>query len=420
VLEVDALASIAGRSMTASRKTTRQELALIFIGSVVPDAPEFRGPAFSPPGNLFQSSLLEGFAKVGVPPVAVLSQRPQRVFPRDPMIWHRCRRVEFAGACAHLVPYLNLPVLRPISVGIANVVMVWRLARRHRPARTAVLTYNLSEPPGLFTLLAARLAGALAVAFVCDVHVPGRLVGASWARRLDFALHRWLIPRFDRLVVVNDSIVSDFAPRLPSIRVEGGVTDRMLQVAPREDRAPGDPFTMVFAGALHPANGIEEMLGAMRRLPGPDLRLKIAGAGTLQNVVREAQARDPRVEYLGQISYEEVFQLYASADLLLSVRITKKIDTSYYFPSKTMECLASGVPVLTTCPGRVREDFGKVAYLLEDESAEGLARLIAEVAARPPHERRARGEAARRLVAAQRSWTAQARRIADFLCEGLR
>jgi glycosyltransferase involved in cell wall biosynthesis len=172
---------------------------------------------------------------------------------------------------------------------------------------------------------------------------------------------------------------------------------------------------MVAAGSLHVLNGIEEMLAAMRLLPGTAFRLRIAGVGPLAERVREAQARDPRIEYLGGLPFEQVLDLYASADVLLNVRLTKTIDTRYYFPSKTMECLASGVPVITTCPGNVREEFAGLAYLLEEETPEELARVIADVAALPREAREARGHAAHEFMATHRTWAVQGRRIVEFL-----
>ncbi len=396
--------------------------AIIYVGSVVRDAPAFWGPAFSPAGNLFQLSLLNGLQAVDAPLVAVLTQRPQRAFPNGPLRWFRGEDVELDGGLrARLLPFLNVPVLRPITVGLAVIGSAWRIARRSGSRRLVICTHNLSEPPGLFTLLAARLLGGRAVAYVCDVHVPGRLVAASWSRRLDFALQRWLLPRYDGLIVVNENTATDLAPRVPHIRVEGGVTAPMLSVADRRmdsRRSDAGLFTMVAAGSLHPGNGISEILGAMRLLHDPSYRLRIAGRGPLEPLVREAQARDPRIQYCGLLTFDQVLDLYASADVLLNVRLTREIDTRYYFPSKVMEYLASGVPVITTCPGNVREEFADIAFLLEDETADSLAQLIASVAALPREERDARGRAARDFMAAEKTWAIQARRIVQFL-EGL-
>jgi glycosyltransferase involved in cell wall biosynthesis len=387
---------------------------VVYVGTVVPDTPEFQGPAFSPPGYLFQLNLLKGLSDAGMA-IEVLTQRPQQLFPRGSGIWYREGSVELSpGLCARLVPFLNLPVLRPLTVGLWIVRAVYRLARTARPNPVVICTYNLTEPPGLFTLIAARLARVKAVAFMCDVHVPGTLIEDTWARRLDFALQRWLMPRFDGLIVVTDRIAQDFAPSLPYLRVEGGVSSAML-VSGRRSPKREEVFTMVAAGSLHEGNGIAEILAAMRLLRDPRYRLQIAGVGPFEPAVRKAAAEDPRIEYHGLLPFDAVQDLYASADILLNIRVTKKVDTAYFFPSKTMEYFASGVPVITTCPGNIREEYSHLAFLLEDESAEALARTIDQVAAMPREVRERRGRAARDFVSRERTWAVQGCRILEFI-----
>lgn len=406
--------------MSERDRAPEGNLSILFVGTVVPDTPTFRGAAFSPPGNLFQTDLLQGLAGVGHPPTATFSQRPERLFPRSSRLWERGGIVEILpNVPVRLVPYLNLPVLRPVTVGLGIAASISRVARRARPGRLVVFTYNLSEPPGLFTWLGARLAGVRAVAFVCDVHQPGILVADSWSRRLDLALHKWLLPRFDGLVVVNELIASDFAPHVPFIRVEGGVSARMLAVGERRIRHSDGTFRMVAAGSLHEGNGIAEILEAMRLLPDAQYRLQIAGAGPLEGSVRQAMARDARIEYCGLLTFGEVLDLYSEADALLNIRVTDRVDTKYYFPSKTMEYLASGVPVISTSPGKVREELAGLAFFLADESPETLARTIAAVASMPREERDRIGQAARDFVATNRTWTVQAGRIIEFLREGI-
>ena len=79
-----------------------------------------------------------------------------------------------------------------------------------------------------------------------------------------------------------------------------------------------------------------------------------------------------------------MLDLYRSADVLINVRLTQTLNTKYFFPSKLMECLASGVPVISTCPGHVAEEFGRLAYLLREETPEALAAAIRRVAATRP------------------------------------
>jgi glycosyltransferase involved in cell wall biosynthesis len=82
-----------------------------------------------------------------------------------------------------------------------------------------------------------------------------------------------------------------------------------------------------------------------------------------------------------------------------------------------MEYLASGVPVITTCPGGMADEFGAFAYLLHEETPGALADIIKTVEAIPVEQRIARGKAARQYMIEHKTWDAQAKKIAHFLSE---
>jgi glycosyltransferase involved in cell wall biosynthesis len=141
----------------------------------------------------------------------------------------------------------------------------------------------------------------------------------------------------------------------------------------------------------------------------------IAGSGSLEGFAREQAARDPRIRFLGFLPFEDVLELYWSADLLLNARITRAIDTRYFFPSKLMELLASGTPVLSTCTGHVESEYGHVLYLLRDETPEALAARIEEIRRIAPGERFELGRRAREFMLTEKTWRRQGARLADYM-----
>ncbi len=395
----------------------------LFVGAVVPDEAAFRNPAFSPAGQMCQENLLLGMKHAGMPASAVLSVRPIPSFPRARRLWVGGGRAMLPeGIEVTLLPFLNLTPLKQIGIGLS---VLWRILlwgwRTRTARRRIVLTYNLSVPPGLFTWLAAKLIGAKAVAMVYDVEVPGQTVPWSIRRWLDLWLHRWVLPRFDGIISISDAIVRDLAPGHHYLRVEGGIRQDVIGQTGADPSQFGDDragLTIVFAGSLDEPNGVSLMLDAFSRLPG-GYRLRIAGRGPLEDKVRQAAASDSRIDYLGFLPHRQVLALYRSADLLVSARLTKGLNTRYFFPSKLMEYLASGVPVISTCTGHVEEEFGGFVYLLREETAESLAGLIAAIAASPRAERIEMGRRARGYMAAHKTWDSQSARVVTYLRESV-
>lgn len=398
----------------------KKESALVFIGSLVPDQPDFQSPAFNRAGNMFQENLLLGLKKAGLSASLILSQRALRAFPFSRRLWVKPGKVKSNnGLPIVLIPFLNLPLLRPVTVGLVVLVKLALWGWEHRAAaHRIVYTFNLSEPPGLFSLFGARLIRARTIASVNDINIPGETVASTFSRRLDFHLHKKLLPRFDGLVVVNQCIVEHFAPSTPFVRMEGGVNEAFFQRAlscTRGLNERGARFTVVSAGTLYEINGIMEILQAFKLLSGEKYRLRIAGSGPLSEKVIQAAQADPRMEYCGYLPIEKIVELYASADVLINMRLTRTLKTDYFFPSKTLEYLASGTPVITTCTGNIEEDYSGFVFLLKDESAQGLARMIREVAAMKPECRLQKGRAAQAYMKNHKTWDIQGRRVFDFI-----
>ena len=389
-------------------------IAFALVGSLMPDRSEFRGPAFSPAGQMFQRDLLAALAVAGLPPDVVLSFRGMPSFPRGRVPWSAGATVEVAGFRVRLLPYVNLQPLKPLTAGLALVaaLLAWRW--RTRGARRRLIhCMNLHMPPGPFALAAARLTGARLTASLMDVFQPGVSVPDRWRWRFDFLLQRLVIPRLDGAMVVSRAIAEDLAGDRPVCLIEGGVGRGSVEPLPRRPRPEGAPFTLAFAGSLDAVNCIDFLLDTMDHLPA-GFRLLVAGDGILAGKVRERAARDPRVDYRGLLDFSGVRALYAEADALLCIRRTGGVR-EYYFPSKLMEYLASGVPVVATALGHVAEEYGDGLVLLREETPPALAALLGELAATPAAEREALGRRGRDLVLRGKTWEAQGRKLAAFL-----
>ncbi len=393
-------------------------IALAFVGSVVPDRPEFRTEAFSPAGNMFQENLLAGLQAAGFTPPLVLSCRVLPAYPRDArLLLGSSQEVLACGVPVELAPLLNVIPFKQLLTGfwVLYRLLIW--GWQHRAVRRIVYTYNLTMPPGLFTLLAARCIGAKAVASINDINEPGENVPRTWPWRLDFAFQKILLPRFDGLIVVSDAIRADFAPAVRYLRVEGGLSAEMVADASTDAAVSRAGFHVVFAGLMNTANGVEVMLRAISQIPDPDCRFIFAGGGPLSGAVRLAAREDPRIDYRGLLKLRELLPIYKQADVLINMRLTQTMRSRYCFPSKLMELLASGTPVISTCTGHVEEEYGDVLLPLRDETPEGLAAAIQQVAKMSREERRTIGGRARAYMLTNKTWSAQGARIGKFLAE---
>jgi glycosyltransferase involved in cell wall biosynthesis len=392
-----------------------------FIGGPVPDEERFWNASFSRAGNLATFCMVRVLVDEGLSPTLVVSLPPMPAWPRSRKLWSPPATVAIeAGAVVELLGFVNITPVKELMMGVSTFLRILRWGSiGGRAVRRVVLSYNLTVPPGIFTYWACRLVQIPYVAIVFDVNTPGETVPDRAWFRLDYAIQRWLLPRLSGRIVISESIACDFAPGKPFLVVEGGLSDGSIEalrrVGEERDRVRSEEFVVGFAGFLSRANGICELLGAMHVLRDVRVRLVLAGDGPLREAVSKAAAADTRITYLGQLQHREVIALYGRCCLLANVRLTKGLNTRYLFPSKVLEYCGSGVPVLTTRVGSSFARLESLVFVLEDETAEGVAEMIRTAVSMGKEERAAKGRSAQRFVFAEMSWRAQGRRIREYL-----
>ena len=136
--------------------------------------------------------------------------------------------------------------------------------------------------------------------------------------------------------------------------------------------------TFLFGGTLCSYNGIEEMISAFLSLERSDFCLKIYGNGPLKTDVEKAAKASSSIYYGGLISNEELADEIARADVLLNFRNTDSIVNSFAFPSKIVEYMSYGKPVLSTDVSGC-DDFRDSVYLIEKMDKAHVASQIEHI-----------------------------------------
>jgi glycosyltransferase involved in cell wall biosynthesis len=124
---------------------------------------------------------------------------------------------------------------------------------------------------------------------------------------------------------------------LPDIGIEA-----TLLKPPSAKRAAGPKLTVLFAGRLVRWKGLTICLRVAKAVRTQDVRFLIAGSGRSQWAERYTRRLDlkDRVVFLGRLSWQEMQQHFAEADLLMFPSLR---DT---FGTVNFEALAKGCPVI--------------------------------------------------------------------------
>ena len=107
--------------------------------------------------------------------------------------------------------------------------------------------------------------------------------------------------------------------------------------------------------------------------------------------------------------------LQMAATLLVNPRPTGEEYVKYSFPSKTMEYMSTGTPVLTTVLPGMPKEYHPYVYLLEEETADAIAEKLGQIFAQPAEALFEKGMAAREFILKEKNNVKQAGKILAML-----
>ena len=266
-----------------------------------------------------------------------------------------------------------------------------------------VLNYTVS----FGAALAARMLNRKVIGIITDY--PEQLSGKP---NLNSRLIWSLVRLCTGYVVLSEQMKKRLNPKKPAIVLEGHVdSDMKMAVNSIEGKYPQK--VCLYEGSLHRKNGIEKLVKAFSAADIKEAELHIYGDGDFAEELRAM--KNERIIYYGKVPNDVVVNEEVKATLLINPRPTDADFTKYSFPSKNLEYMASGTPLLTTrLPGMPMEHVGYV-YLFEDESMEGMSRTLREVLSYSKEELHKKGLDAKKYILENKTETEQARRIQELV-----
>lgn len=393
------------------------DFELFFIGTTVTQNLCEGSIAGSVAGNKFQLNLVIGLDEAGDQKINVFSLLPYPMYPKGQKIWFNTKRCSLNKQITTiLIPFINLPIIKQLSVSISFFITLISGLWNNRSKQCIVLVYNVFSPFSIPVLLATRLFNCKSVAIIADLPFDDYdfkgLKGIL--QRIDFYVQTHIISKFSGVIGLTSKIISEFAPLLPSIVIEGGIDiidEGTTFSIPKKDKE----IICLYSGALNEINGIKLLLDAFNLISEVDFRLWILGDGPLSCLVEQAAELDNRIVYWGKVSNQQAKICQREATVLINPRPSDNKIAKYTFPSKLLEYLLSGRPVISTRLPGIPEDYNPHLIFLETETSHDLAVLIQEVCLGDTYDIDTIGTNGRKFVVSKKNWTCQSKSIHDFL-----
>lgn len=320
----------------------------------------------------------------------------------------RLPRETEGGACYHYIPAIRNPYLKLACVGIGTFFRTLFLLKKD----SAVVVDCLNRVAALSGLLAAKVRGCRCVSIVTDI--PDLLGSGKYPTKVS----NFIIRHSTDYVFLTEAMNGYFGNTTkPYVVLEGQSDITMRSHVPSLDKKLS-PRVCMYAGCISKLYGLGNLIEGFRMANLENAQLHLYGPCDFEAELKQIAKEDPRVFFGGMLLNTEVVDKEMEATLLVNPRPTGHEYTKYSFPSKTMEYMSTGTPVLTTRLQGMPGEYHPHVYFIDNETPEGVAQALTEVLSQPDEALFAKGLEARSFILDNRNNVIQAQKILDMLKKG--
>lgn len=360
-------------------------------------------------GNVFQSLIIDGFIKNGVKDLDIVSVLPVGCWPKyyKKMVLKDKKNHYPNCRSSYEVGSINLPFIKQLqrSIKIRKHIKKFKTPQDvviYSPAPFFLKAFKKSKVKHNVTLI------------VTDLPEYYDLT----AKKQGFLRKKYTKMMYNNLKYVDKFIILTEQMKeplkignKPYLVMEGICTNEIQPVVTKNL----DTKTIMYSGTLNYKFGIKNLLDAFELIKNENYRLLICGSGEAEQEIKERAKLDNRIDFKGYVDRDLIVKWQQEATLLVNPRPNAEEYVKYSFPSKTMEYLASGTPlVMYKLPG-IPNDYDKYINYVEGDTVENLKNKIVEICEKSSEELQKMGIDGQHFVCTNKNNLVQSKRILDFI-----
>ncbi len=359
-------------------------------------------------GTIFQWSIIDGLQANLGHGIRVINALPVGTFPKA---YSRLilpdESWKLGGVACQEIGCINLPFLKQWGRFRRAKKLIRGLRNEEVMLCTTYLPFLLAlhklHPSNRLTVIATDLPE------YADMHQVSRL--RKLLRQIHTRMVYHYLRRADRFVLLTEQMAGPLqVGHRPYLVMEGicGLSTQQ-EIPVQRSRA------ILYSGRLNTRYGIADLLEAFAQLQDNTAELWLCGNGEMEPTIRTAAQQDTRIRFFGFLPQDQVRQLQCSAAVLVNPRPNNEEYTKYSFPSKTMEYLASGTPVVMHRLDGIPAEYDVFLHYIPGNTPQELKVALETVLNTEPQTLRQQGDAAQRFIFEKKSALAQTKRILQWL-----
>lgn len=367
----------------------------------------------------FNRLMAEGFAINGCD-VDVVSGRPVGSLQKQKVF--KFKQEESNGVKYNYLGFLNFKYLRNIILNFKAKKFAKKWCKQNPDGVMFCDSLNLSVANGVSKIFSKNKMKII----TCITDLPEDLMSGIGKLKSQIFINTFkkIAYRSSKYVVLSKYMIeSTNLFKRPYIVVEG-FADFQIKHNLIDEKVAKTKKIIMYAGLLYKKYGVSNLLKGFINAQIEDYELHFYGVGDTIDPkddslceILEAQTKYSNVKYCGSVSSKECFEKEKEATLLVNPRPTNERFVRNSFPSKNMEYMSSGTPLLTTNLPSMPEEYHDYCYVIEDETVDGFSKKLKELCAKDVEELQEMGLKGKNFVLENKNNKTQTAKILKFIKE---
>lgn len=338
--------------------------------------------------------------------VTTISAIPMSRKISNKKIWFEKKQL-INGVKYNYTPFINFPIVRQIFILFSTIIMTIKESRKMKKEKIFICDV-LNTTMATTVLILSKLLKFTCVGIVTDLP---RDIGGKHS--ISKKINEKLQSKYDAYILLTEAMNDIVNPNSKPYIVIEGIADIEMKMIDNKIENKYDEKVCLYAGGLYEKYGVKNLVEAFKLIENKNIRLYIYGNGELEEYLRNIQ--DYRIKYFGVVSNDEIIKQEIKSTLLINPRFTNEEYTKYSFPSKNIEYMSSGTPIITTkLPGMPKEYYNYI-YCFENESIEGMKITLERILNLEKKELYRKGFFQKEFILKNKNNKMQAEKILKFL-----
>ncbi len=253
------------------------------------------------------------------------------------------------------------------------------------------------------------------IAIVTDVPLARTLDQRKGIKKLPVILKQQMIYKFKKYIFLTEQMNDLLNKKNRPYVVIEGIADGILDSATTKEKS--EKKTCIMAGLLEDEFGVGLLIDSFKKADVQNSELLFYGKGKSVERILQENKSDERIKYAGELTNTEMVEKEKEATLLINPRPPEGEWTAYSFPSKNIEYISSGTPLVAFKLAGIPDEYDKYFYKIPINDSNVFAETLRNLLNKSNEELNEFGTRAKKWVLENKNPKAQAGKILEiFKC----